>query len=129
MTSLEAPKFIQKQIPKVNGIVQTSIVYIGTDKVFTFADNMIGSPFQKIGVPVPVIGRISALDAVEGLTILAAAGRKHWVNVLIGFAVTKFFNAGVNLASGIVGNQVSAGNGTTQVSPAVVTTGVGAPLG
>ena len=128
MTSLEPPKFISKNIPKVSGVVQTSIAFIGTDKVFTFFDGLAGSPLQKIGVPIPLIGRISALDGFEIITIMAAAGKKHWPNVAIGWVVTKFFNAGV-AGLPFIKSQVSTGSGSTQVSPAVVTTGQGAPVG
>lgn len=130
MAKLEAPKVLRNFKPSgTKGIVQTSVVYIGVDKIFTFLDGLAGSPIQKIGISVPVIGRLSVLDGIEYMVV--AGGAKLNMDTVIAFAVTKFFNAGVNLASGILGggSQVTSGNGSTSISPAVVTTGTGAPIG
>jgi|SRR5579872_4096488 len=129
MTKLEAPKFLRSFKPSgTKGIVQTSVVYIGVDKIFNFLDNLEGGMVKKIGVPVPIIGRLSLLDGLEYLVV--AGGAKLNMDTVIAFAVTKFFNAGINYASQILGgNQVTAGSGSTQISPAVVTTGTGAPIG
>ena len=130
MAKLEAPKILRNFKPSgTKGIVQTSVVYIGVDKIFTFLDNLEGGMVQKIGVPVPIIGRLSLLDGIEYLVV--AGGAKLNMDTVIAFAVTKFFNAGVNYASALhLGtSQVTSGSGSTQISPAVVTTGSGAAIG
>lgn len=125
---LQAPKVLQHLKPSgTKGVVQTSIVYIGLDKVLSFVDGLEGGMVQKIGVPVPIIGRLSLLDAIEYMII--AGGAKFNVDTLIAFAATKFFNAGTNLAAPFLPKQVSSGSGSTQISPAIVTVGGGAPIG
>ena len=108
------------------GLVQTSVVFIGADKILTFIDNLAGGPTQKIGVAVPLIGRISVLDGIEYLIV--AGGAKFKMDAVIGWVVTKFFNAGARSIP-FLGSQISSGSGSTQVSPAVVTTGPGAQIG
>lgn len=130
MTKLEAPKILKNFKPSgTKGIVQTTVVYIGVDKIFNFLDNLEGGMIKKIGVNVPIIGRLSLLDGIEYLVV--AGGAKLNMDTVIAFVATKFFNAGINYASslGISAPQISSNSGSTQISPAVVTTGIGAPIG
>ena len=113
------------------GIVQTSVVYIGVDKIYAFVDGLIGNRISSIGIGLPVLGSFTLRDFLEYITV--ARGVRFDINTIIGLLVTKFLNQGFSIA-GIPGGttstpQITTGGGGTTVSPAVVTTGPGMPIG
>jgi len=56
---------ITKSVPTSKGVVQTAVTGIGFDSVLKVVDGFIGSPMQKFGVSVPVVGRLSLIDFVN----------------------------------------------------------------
>ena len=125
---VKAPKVLQHFKPtSTKGVVQTSVVYIGIDKIFTFLDNLEGGMIQKVGINVPLLQRVSVLDALEYLTV--AGGAKLNMDAVIGFFVTKFLNYGVNVLpfGPKGGSSVPAANIGAAVQPQVNVTTAGAP--
>ena len=56
---------ITKLVPSSKGVVQTAVTGIGFDSVLKVVDGFVGSPMQKFGVSVPVVGRLSLIDFVN----------------------------------------------------------------
>ena len=56
---------ITKSVPASKGVVQTAVTGIGFDSVLKVVDSFVGSPMQKFGVSVPVVGRLSLIDFVN----------------------------------------------------------------
>jgi hypothetical protein len=128
MTKLQIPKIITKHFPApTKGIVKTSVIYIGTDKVTNFIDGLAGAPLNKIGMNLPLIGRLDAQDVVTYLIV--AGGAKLSMDLIVAFFVTKLLNQGSGLQLPFLKNQLTSGSGGTNISPAVVTTGPGAAIG
>jgi len=51
-----------KAVPQSKGMVQTAITGIGFDNLLKVTDSLIGSPMQRVGVSVPIVGRLSIID-------------------------------------------------------------------
>ena len=56
---------LKKSVPTSKGAVQTAGTGIGFEQVLKVVDGFIGSPMQKFGVSVPVVGRLSLVDFVN----------------------------------------------------------------
>lgn len=124
---VKAPKVLQHFKPtSTKGVVQTSVVYIGIDKIFTFLDNLEGGMIQKVGINIPILQRVSVLDALEYLTV--AGGAKLNMDAVIGFFVTKFLNYGVNVLPFGPRGTSTAANASATVAPTVQVTTAGAPI-
>lgn len=62
---MSGSKSISGLVPKTKGIVQPIITGIGFDAVAKAIDGMTGGILQSFGVNLPVVGRISAIDALN----------------------------------------------------------------
>lgn len=56
---------LTKIVPQSRGMVQTAVTGIGFDQVLKVVDGFVGSPMQKFGVSVPIVGRLSLVDFVN----------------------------------------------------------------
>ena len=115
------PHTIQKTIPHAKGVVGTTMVYIGVDKVFNFVDDIVGSPLLKIGVNVPLMGRISVMDVITYMAV--AQGFKFRTYTVIAFFANKFLNQGIAAKPNIA----AIANPVIQ-SPGPINVTQGAPL-
>jgi len=113
-------KPIEKHVPqaKKSGmqIVSTSISGVGFDQVGKVLDNFIGSPFQRFGVTLPVVGRLSVLDMVNYLVhnrgrLVPGKDFRGPIAVLAAKGVQTGFNLG-NI-SGLFGGQTLQQEGGT----------------
>ena len=62
-------KPIEKHLPKIAGtgmqVIATSISGVGFDQVAKVLDNFIGSPLQRFGISLPIVGRISVINIIN----------------------------------------------------------------
>lgn len=127
---LSAPAIIQKHIPKpTKGVLPTSMVYIGVDTVFTFTDNVFGSPLQKLGANLPILGRLSIKDVLTYMSV--ARGFKFNTDTLIAFFINKFLSQGISSTSqirGIISPIVSQPGGISTSSGQSSSVSQGVPL-
>ena len=124
---VKVPKALNAFKPSgTKGVIQTSVVYIGIDKIFTFLDNLEGGMIQKVGINVPILQRISVLDALEYLTV--SGGAKMNMDAVIGFFVTKFLNYGVNVLPFGPKSTTTAASTSAAIAPTVQITTAGAPI-
>lgn len=52
-------------VPKTKGIVQPMVTGIGFDGIAKFVDGATGGIMQSFGINLPVVGRVSAIDALN----------------------------------------------------------------
>lgn len=130
MKALQVPKIIKDNVPAVTkGVIPTTMVYVGVDTVFTFIDNIVGSPLQRIGATVPLLGRFSVKDVITYMTV--ARGFRFNTDTAIAFFANKFLGAGQASTSQIRGivqpivSQPAASSGSSGVAASVTQ---GAPL-
>ena len=130
MVQLQVPKLIQKHVPKpTKGVIPTTMVYIGVDTVFSFIDNIVGSPLQKIGANLPFVGRFSAKDVITYMAV--AQGARFNTDTVIAFFANKLLGQGIsstNQIRGIVSPIVSQPAATSGGSGVAATVTQGAPL-
>lgn len=65
MNQLPGLKFVEKNVPKSKGLVQTAITGVGFDAVAKVVDGFVGAPLQRFGITLPVMGRVSIIDFVN----------------------------------------------------------------
>jgi len=106
---------IQRALPKATNLTGAAITGIGAYKVGRFFDGLIGNRIQAIGVSLPVIGRLSVLDALMILSFKGAFKKNSMVAAA--FAGDKVFNVGTSLIPGL---GMSSGP-TTTAAPATGT--------
>jgi len=104
---------IQKALPKATNLTGAAITGIGAYKVGRFLDGLIGNRIQAIGVSLPLVGRLSVLDAIMILSFKGAFRKNSMVAAA--FAGDKVFNVGTSLIPGF-GNSASSApaTGTSQ---------------
>ena len=102
-----------KQIPAVRNIPQSMIVGAGAYRAARFLDGMIGNRVQSIGIPLPLIGSLSLLDAFMVLTFKAAMKRNS--NVAAAVAGDRLLNLGTSLAQ-LAGTPASPSQGAPTLS-------------
>lgn len=99
---------VSKLVPSSKGLIQTSVTGIGFDSILKVADNFIGSPMQKFGFSVPIMGRLSLVDVLNYLVhnkgkIMPSKDFKGVVAV----GSAKLVQTGFNVSS-LVGSKPSA---------------------
>ena len=106
--------------PKGKGmqIIPTAISGIGFDAIAKMADNFIGSPFQRFGISLPVVGRLSLIDIVNYFVhnhgkLMPQKDFKGPIAVGAAKGVQTGFNLG-NISGLFSGTTV--GNGNSEVS-------------
>lgn len=107
--------------PKGKGmqIVPVAISGIGFDALAKVTDNFLGSPFQRFGISLPVIGRLSLIDIVNYFVhnhgkLMPQKDFKGPIAVLAAKGVQTGFNLG-NISGLFSGTTVgSNGNGENQ---------------
>ena len=90
---------IQKALPKATNLTGAAITGIGAYKVGRFLDGLIGNRIQAIGVSLPLVGRLSVLDAIMILSFKGAFRKNSMVAAA--FAGDKVFNVGTSLIPGM----------------------------
>ena len=88
---------VQKNLPKANNMISAGVTGIGGYSIARFIDNLIGGRLQAIGIGLPIIGSLSALDLVMILAFKGAMRKNSMVAAA--FAGDRIFN----LRSGIPG--------------------------
>ena len=83
-------KPIQKNLPKANNLVSAGVTGIGGYSIARFIDNLIGGRLQAIGIGLPIIGSLSALDLVMILSFKATMRKNSMVAAA--FAGDRIFN-------------------------------------
>ena len=104
-------KPIQKALPKATNLTGAAITGIGAYRVGRFLDGLIGNRIQSIGVNLPVVGRLSVLDALMILSFKGAFRKNSMVAAA--FAGDKVFNVGTSF--------LGMGSSTTTPPPATGT--------
>lgn len=130
-TRLALPSIIGKHftVAGTKGVIKTSIVYIGTDRVFGFLDSIFGSPLNRLGVNLPLIGRLDLQDVITYMAV--AQGFKFKTDTVIAFFVNKFLGQGTaNIGSirGIVSPIISQPGGVSASSGQSVSVTQGMPF-
>lgn len=130
MSKLQVPSLIRKHFPApTKGVVKSTVLYAGTDRVTSFIDSMFGSPLTAIGVNVPVLGRIDAQDIITYMIV--AGGARFSIDVAIAYFANKLLfgpvgQAGQSSLRGLVQPIISnpgavstsgASSGSTQGAP------------
>ena len=65
---MSVTRTLKKIAPQGRGIIQNSVTGIGTASVLQIADSFVGSPAQKFGIVLPVLGiRVSLIDLANYL--------------------------------------------------------------
>ncbi len=130
--TITIPKFITKHAPSAySGIVATSIVYVGADRVGVFVDNIFGSITQRIAIGLPIIGNFSVKDLI--IYAIVSKGFRYNTPTIIGFFANKFLFGPVGLAvpklniPGFGLGTAIPGAGITQ-QPGAISVNQGAPL-
>ena len=109
--------------PKGKGmqIVPVAISGIGFDALAKVTDNFLGSPFQRFGISLPIIGRLSLIDIVNYFVhnhgkLMPQKDFKGPIAVLAAKGVQTGFNLGniSGLFSGTTVGQNGNGNGENQ---------------
>ena len=102
--------------PKGKGmqIVPVAISGIGFDALAKVTDNFLGSPFQRFGISLPIIGRLSLIDIVNYFVhnhgkLMPQKDFKGPIAVLAAKGVQTGFNLG-NISGLFSGAKVNNGN-------------------
>lgn len=130
MSKLQVPNLIRKHFPApTKGVIKTSVIYIGTDRVTNFLDSLVGSPLTRIGFDLPFIGRFDFQDVITYMIV--AGGLKINTDTIIAFFVNKFLGVGTaNVGSirGIVSPILSQPGSISASSGQSVSVTQGMPL-
>jgi len=109
---------IEKQLPKVQGtgmkVIPTAISGIGFDVVAKTLDNFLGSPIQRFGISLPVVGRLSLVDIINYFVhnkgkLMPQKDFRGPIAVLAAKGVQTGFNLG-NISGLFSGSTVGNGN-------------------
>jgi len=95
-------KPIAKMVPKSRGLVQNAITGIGFHQAAIVVDNLIGSPLQRFGFSLPVVGRLSIIDIAN--FVIHNNGKimpsKKSVNALVAVLASRLVRTGqINITS------------------------------
>lgn len=115
---------IEKQLPDIRGsgikIIPSAISGVGFDQVAKVFDNFIGSPLQRFGITLPMVGRVSAINIINYFVhnkgkLMPQKDMRGPIAVASSIAVQTGFNLG-NISGLFSGTTIgNGGNGNSTV--------------